>query len=143
VLANQHGLALLQLGQVKEARHDFQLARDEAELLGHRSAALRAELGFVLCDAASGSKRHAALEAVGRCEQIARQGGYQPIELEALLIKSALLVALGDNASAARSAAGEMATRLGAFGTKRDVCRVLERLLRAPTADCGDGSNLS
>jgi class 3 adenylate cyclase/tetratricopeptide (TPR) repeat protein len=143
VLANQHGLALLQMGQVKEARQAFQLARDEAELLGHRSAALRAELGFVLCDATSPSKRHAALEAVGRCEQSARQGGYQPIELEALLIRSALLGVLELNASSARDAAGEMTTRLAARGTKRDVCRVIERLLRAPTAGCGDGSILS
>jgi hypothetical protein len=143
VLANQHGLALLQLTQVKEARQAFQLARDEAELLGHRSAALRAELGFVLCDASYPFKRHAALEAVGRWEQSARQGGYQPVELEALLIRSALLDALGVNASAARSAAGEMVTRLGAIGTKRDVCRVLDRLLRVPTAGCGNGPIMS
>jgi hypothetical protein len=100
-------------------------------------------LGFVLCDATSPARRHAALEAVGRCEQSARQGGYQPIELEALLIRSALLGELGVDASAPRSAAGEMATRLGAIGTKRDVCRVLKRVLHAPTAGCGDGTILS
>jgi tetratricopeptide (TPR) repeat protein len=133
VLANQHGLALLQLARVKEARQAFQMARDEAELLGHRSAALRAELGFVLCDAASPSSRRAALEVAGRCEQSARQGGYQPLELEALLVRSALLGTLEGNASPVRSAAEEMATRLGAAGTRRDVCRVLERLLHAPT----------
>ncbi|KRQ10267.1 hypothetical protein AOQ71_20110 [Bradyrhizobium manausense] len=143
VLANQHGLALVQLGYVKEARQAFQAARDEAELLGHRSAALRAELGFVLCDATSPSKLHTALEAVSRCEQSARQGGYQPIELEALLIRSALLGKLGVNASGVRSAAAEMATRLGAIGTKRDVCRLLKRLLHVPTVDCGDDSILS
>jgi hypothetical protein len=60
--------------------------------------------------------------------------------LEALLIRSALLDTLGVDASAARSAAAEMATRLSAMGTKRDVCRVLKRLLHAPTAGYGDSS---
>jgi class 3 adenylate cyclase/tetratricopeptide (TPR) repeat protein len=139
VLANQHGIALLQLGQTEAAREAFETARHEAELLGHRSAALRAELGLVLCAAASPIGRDAALEAVGRCEQSSRQGGYHPLELEALLIKGALLSASGEDSSASRKAAEQMAARIGAVGTERDVCRMLARVL-PPAADGGDGS---
>jgi class 3 adenylate cyclase/tetratricopeptide (TPR) repeat protein len=141
VLANQRGYALLQLGQVEDARATFRTAHDEAEYLGHRSAALRSELGFVLCDAASPLKREAALEAVIRSEHISRQGGYQPLELEALLIRCALLDALGEDFSASRAAAERMVVRIGAVGTKRDVCRILARILgKAPSAICGPDS---
>jgi tetratricopeptide (TPR) repeat protein len=129
VLANQHGVALLRLGQTTEARQAFELARDEAELLGHRSAALRAELGLVLCEAASRSRRRAAMEMVRRCEQSARQGGYQPLELEALLIRAALASAAGEDSAAAQRAAEQIATRVGAVGTKREVSRMLSRVL--------------
>jgi hypothetical protein len=142
VLANQHGIALLQLGQLKEAREAFETARHEAELLGHRSAALRAELGLVLCIAASPIGRSAALEAVRRCEQSSRQGGYQPLELEALLIKSALLGGSGEDSSASRKAAEHMVARTAAVGTERDVCRMLARVL-PPATDGGDVSILS
>lgn len=139
VLANQHGIALLQLGQTEEAREDFETARHEAELLGHRSAALRAELGLVLCMAASPIGRDAALEAVRRCEQSCRQGGYQPLELEALLIKAALLGGSGDDFVASRNAAEQLAARIGAVGTERDVRRMLARIL-PPAADIADNS---
>ena len=142
VLANQHGNSLLQLGQIEEAQEAFRTARHEAELLGHRSAALRAELGLVLCLAASPDGRDAALEAVRRCEQSSRQGGYLPLELEALLIKSALLGASGEDSSAARKAAEDMAARMGAVGTERDVRRMLARVF-PPAADAGDLSILS
>ena len=139
VLANQHGIALLQLGQVDEAREAFSTARHEAELLGHRSAALRAELGLALCAAASPKERSAALEAARRCEQSSRQGGYQPLELEALLVKTALLDSLGEDSSASRKAAEQMTARIGAVGTERDVCRMLARIL-APATDGDDVS---
>ena len=131
VLANPLGIALLQLGKTEEAREAFVTARHEAELLGHTSAALRAELGLVLCDAASPSQRHAAAEALRHCEQSARQGGYQPLELEALLIKSALLAALGEDFSASLKAAEQLTARTHAIGTRRDVCRMLTRVLGA------------
>jgi class 3 adenylate cyclase/tetratricopeptide (TPR) repeat protein len=141
VLANQHGYALLQLGRIEDARAAFRTAHDKAEYLGHRSAALRSELGSVLCDAASPLKRKAALDAAIRGEQISRQGGYQPLELEALLIGGALLDALGEDFSASRAAAERMVVRTGAIGTKRDVCRILARVLgKVPSAVCeGDG----
>jgi tetratricopeptide (TPR) repeat protein len=142
VLANQYGIALLQLGQTEQAREAFQTGRHEAELLGHRSAALRAELGLVLCVAASPVGRNAALEAVCRCEQSSRQGGYQPLELEALLIKSALLDASGEDSSASRKAAEHMMARTGAVGTERDVCRMLRRVL-PPGTGGGDVSDFS
>jgi tetratricopeptide (TPR) repeat protein len=129
VLSNQHGYALIRLGQIEEAREAFQTARHEAEYLGHKSAALRAELGLVLCDAASPLKRKGAVEAAVRIEQSSRQGGYQPLELEALLIGSALLNALGEDFSASRAAAEHMVARIGAVGTKREVCRMLTRVL--------------
>ena len=142
VLANQHGIALLQLGQIEEAREAFQTAHREAELLGHRSAALRAELGLALCIAAAPAGRHIALEAVRRCEQSSRQGGYQPLELEALLIKSALLGASGEDYAASQKAAEQMAARIGAVGTERDVRRMLARILPS-AADGGDVSIFS
>ncbi len=129
VLANQHGLALLEVAQPEQAREAFQAAREEAELLGHRSASLRAELYLALCDVASPSERAAALETVRRCEQSARQGGYQPLELEALLIQSALLSATGQNCAEARSASEKLVRATGAAGTKRDLLRILERIL--------------
>jgi hypothetical protein len=137
VLANQHGYAFLQLGEIKDAQAAFRTAYDEAQYLGHRSAALRSEIGLVACDAASPLKRKAALEAVIRCEQSSRQGGYQPLELESLLIGSALLDALGEDFSAVRAAAERMVARIGAVGTKRDVCRMLTRVLgKVPSAVC-------
>lgn len=142
VLANQHGLALLQLGQMDAAREAFQTARYEAELLGHRSAELRAELGLVLCDAAFPLKRNAALAALHHCEHSARQGGYQPLELEALLIRTALLRALGENHSACQRAAELLAERTGADGTKRDVRRMLERIL-SPFPSSAQGGDIS
>ena len=138
VLANQHGYALLQLGRIEDAREAFRTAHDEAEYLGHRSAALRSEVGLVLCDAASPLKRKAALEAAIRSEQVSRQGGYQPLELEALLIGGALLDALGEDFSASRAAAERLVARIGAVGTKRDVCRMLARVLgKVPLTVCG------
>jgi len=138
VLANQHGYALLQLGRIEDAREAFRTAHDEADYLGHRSAALRSELGSVLCDAASPLKRKAALEAAIRSEQSSRQGGYQPLELEALLIGGALLDALGEDFSVSRAAAERLVARIGAVGTKRDVCRMLARVLgKVPSAVCG------
>ena len=110
VLANQHGLALLWIAQPDRARAAFQTAREEAGLLGHRSAALRAELGLVLCDLANGSEHTKALELVLRCEQIARQGGYRPLELEALIIRHALLDAIGLDGVEARSASEALVT---------------------------------
>ena len=59
VLANQHGITLLQLGQIEQAREAFQTAHREAEGLGHRSAELRAELGLALCAATSPTGRTA------------------------------------------------------------------------------------
>ncbi|MBR1238422.1 AAA family ATPase [Bradyrhizobium sp. AUGA SZCCT0182] len=136
VLANQHGYALLQLGQIEDAREAFRTAHDESEHLGHRSAGLRSDLGLVLCDAASPLKRKTALEAAVRIEQSSRQGGYQPLELEALLVGGALLDALGEDFSASQAAAERMVARTGAFGTERDVCRMLARVLgKAPV--CG------
>jgi tetratricopeptide (TPR) repeat protein len=133
VLANQHGLALLEMAQPEQARAAFQIAREEAELLGHRSASLRAELGLVLCDVASSSERMAALDAVRRCEQSARQAGYQPLELEALLIQSALLSAMEQNSAEARSASEELVRATGAAGTKRELHRILEHILHHPS----------
>src|SRR5262249_997541 len=122
---------------IEDAREAFRTAQDEAEYLGHRSAALHSELGLVLCDAASPLKRKAALEAAIRSEQSSRQGGYQPLELEALLIGGALRDALGEDFSASRSAAERMVLRTGAVGTKRDVCRMLARVLgKVPSAVC-------
>ncbi|WP_426421773.1 ATP-binding protein [Bradyrhizobium genosp. A] len=132
VLANQHGLALLQLSKPMAAREAFQSAYEEAELLGHRSASLRAQLGFTLCDLATGSQQHTAAEAITRCEQHARQGGYQPVELEALVIKAALFEHLGMDATHVRNAAWELTKSLAAIGTQRDVSRIVARLLRTP-----------
>ncbi|TFV68865.1 ATPase [Bradyrhizobium frederickii] len=129
VLANQHGLALLRLGRVTEARTAFEMARGEAELLGHRSAALRAELGLALCEAASTTQRNVAIEMVCRCEQSAQQSGYQPLELEALLIKSALNSPSGVESSADRNRAEQIAKQIGALGTQREVHRTLSRVL--------------
>lgn len=129
VLANQHGLALLRLGRATEARKAFEVARDEAELLGHRSAALRAELGLALCEAASPTQRNVAIEMVCRCEQSAQQSGYQPLELEALLIKSALNSTLGVESSADRNKAQQIAKQIGALGTQREVRRTLSMVL--------------
>lgn len=130
VLANQHGYALLQFGQIERAREAFRTALQEAEYLGHRSAALRAELGLALCDAAFPLQRAAALEAMRRCEESARQGGYRPLELEALLCSSAILSALGKDFSTAEAAAEQLATCMRAAGTKRDVSRMIVRLLQ-------------
>jgi class 3 adenylate cyclase len=132
VLANQHGLALLWIAQPDRARAAFQTAREEAGLLGHRSAALRAELGLVLCDLANGSEHTKALESVLRCEQIARQGGYRPLELEALIIRHALLDAIGLDGVEARSASEALVTATGANGSKRDLLRLLDRVLHLP-----------
>lgn len=142
VLANQHGYALLQLGQVENAREAFRMAHDEAEYLGHRSAALRSELGSVLCDAASPLKRKGALEATIRIEQSSRQGGYQPLELEALLVRRALLDALGEDFSESLAAAERVVMRTDAAGTKRDFCRMLARVFgKVPTAVCGSNGS--
>jgi class 3 adenylate cyclase/tetratricopeptide (TPR) repeat protein len=135
VLANQHGVALLGIARPEQARATFQTAREEAELLGHRSAALRAELGLALCDVASLSERTPALEAVHRCEQIARQGGYRPLELEALLIRCALLTATGQDCAEALVASEELVKATKAAGTKRDLLRLIERLLDRPLSD--------
>ena len=129
VLANQHGLALLWTAQPDRARAAFQIAREEAELLVHRSAALRAQLGLVLCDVDSLSDRTAALEAVRRCEHIVRQGGYRPLELEALLIRYVLLDAMGRDCTEPRNAAEELVKNTGAAGTKRDLLRLLGRIM--------------
>ncbi|WP_311982480.1 AAA family ATPase [Bradyrhizobium japonicum] len=141
VLANQQGYALLQLGRIDDARDAFSTARDEAEYLGHKSAELRSKLGLVLCDATFALKLEAALEATIYIEHSCRQGGYQPLELEALLIKGALLEALGEDATACRTAAERMVTLIGAFGIKRDVCRMLARVFGKETSNVlGDDS---
>jgi hypothetical protein len=53
--------------------------------------------------------------------------------LEALLVKTALLDALGEDSSISRKAAEQMAARIGAVGTERDVCRMLARVLAPAT----------
>ncbi|QQO14774.1 AAA family ATPase [Bradyrhizobium diazoefficiens] len=129
VLANQHGGALIRLFRMEEARVAYRTASNEAEVLGHRSAALRSELGLALCEATEPTKRISALDVLSRCEQIARQGGYQPLELEALLIKGRLLSLLGQDCAAVRSASEELLLRTGAVGTKREVGRALDLVL--------------
>lgn len=129
VLANQHGLALLGVGRPEEARAAFAIARTEAELLGHRSATLRAELGVVLCDIACPSKRTEALDGLRSCAQSARQGGYQPLELEALLIRDALRHETGQDGGGIQGTSEELLRATAAAGTKRDLQRLLSRIL--------------
>jgi class 3 adenylate cyclase/tetratricopeptide (TPR) repeat protein len=130
VLGWQHGLALLRLGRRNDARDVFQIARDEAGKLGHRSAELRAEMGLALCDAASSAGRSSALERVRRCEQTAQQLGYEPIQLEALHIESALRHAMNDEGwLPTRMAAERIVKQLGAEGLQREIVHVLARTI--------------
>nr|WP_283828706.1 AAA family ATPase [Bradyrhizobium diazoefficiens] len=130
VIATQHGIALLRLRRSEEARGAFQLARQEAEVLGHRSASLRSEWGLALCDAITPAKRVLALEQVYRCEQYARQSGYKPLELEALLIRAALMRSLGQDFTLLQKASEELVLRTGALGTQHDIARLLTRVLQ-------------
>jgi tetratricopeptide (TPR) repeat protein len=130
VLAHQHGLALLRVGDADGARADMQAARAEAERLEHRSIGLRAEIGLALCDASSQAGRSAALEAVSRCEQTARQEGFQALELEALLIKTALLRVMGRKEWVRwQTAAEQIAVRVRSGGMQRDLSRLLAQLV--------------
>ena len=149
VLSNPHGMALLQLGEIKKAREAFETAQREAESLGHRSASLRAELGRSLCDALSRSGLASALETLNRCLLSARQAGYRPVELEALLVKRALLQSR-DEFDALCNSVDHLVADMDAVGTLRDTSRMLKRLFHSATpgtefkfleANCTEGVN--
>lgn len=133
VIAGLHGLSLLLLDRVDDAKQALALARTAAESLGHRSAGLRAEIYGVLCDAMSGMPCGEGLSAIQARVQVARQHGYEPLELEGLLLEGALHEAAGDMESAPLCAkrAAEVADRIGAAGTFRDFRLYAGRLVGA------------
>lgn len=137
VIANARGLALLLLERRDEAREMLTLACAEADNLGHRSARLRADVCLALAGALDAKARGGALQAAQAVTQVARQQGYDPLELEALLLCSVLHRQAGDTAHGARCAeqAEEIAARTGAQGTLKDFTGYLARLLEGATGD--------
>jgi tetratricopeptide (TPR) repeat protein len=131
VIACQLGLTLLLLGRAPEARQTLDLARAEADALGHRSASVRADIYRVLSDAVLADGRATQLQALQAVTRTARQQGYDPLELEALLLAAALHRLAGEETLGAGCAATaeDVAARSGAEGTLRDFREYLRRLL--------------
>jgi class 3 adenylate cyclase/tetratricopeptide (TPR) repeat protein len=133
VVACQYGLALLRLRRMAEAERTLLLARDAADGQGNRTAGLRAEIYAALCTIRDKRSYDTILITIQKNRQVARQQGYEPIELEALLVEAAVLggAIVGDELGAARCLdAGRMlAERLGAAGTLAHMQRNLADLL--------------
>ncbi|WP_354126085.1 AAA family ATPase [Bradyrhizobium sp. RT9b] len=137
VIADARGLALLLLERRDDAIETLTLASAEADNLGHRSARLRADIYLALASALDTKAKSGALRAAQAVTQVARQQGYDPLELEALLLCSALHRQAGDTAHGTRCAeqAEEIAARTGAQGTLQDFTRYLGQLLEGSTGD--------
>ena len=137
VIACQHGLALLLLGRVEEARQTLNTARKEAEDQAHRSAGLRAEIYSALCVVQDVQSYPKALETIQVSCAAAYQQGYDPIRIEALLAESALrsspVTGAPTEADRCGMEAEVIATRLGAVGTlshlRRGFARIFETAL--------------
>jgi class 3 adenylate cyclase/tetratricopeptide (TPR) repeat protein len=131
VIAGARGLALLLLERRDEARETLLLACAEADKLGHRSARLRADICLALADALDAKRRSGALQAAQALKRVARQQGYHPLELEALLLCSVLHRQEGEKDQSVRCAeqAEEIAGHMGAQGTLRDFTKYLGQLL--------------
>ncbi|TWT05645.1 AAA family ATPase [Reyranella sp. CPCC 100927] len=132
IIASHQGLALLLLGRAEEAQETLDLACTEAATYEHRSAGLRATIYRAMIDMAKPDGRASALEAVQVVSRIARQQGFDPLELEAQLVEAALLGAAGDEAGRLRGdvVAEEIGLRLGAMGTLCDTRRHIAQLLK-------------
>ncbi|WP_426418976.1 ATP-binding protein [Bradyrhizobium genosp. A] len=132
VIACQHGLALLLLHRVDEARRILATARKEAEDQAHRSAGLRAEIYSALCVVDDVHSYPGAIEAIRACCSVALQQGYDPIRIEAMLAESMLRSnhVAGEPAEADRceTEAQVIAARLGALGTLSHLRRSFARI---------------
>ncbi|MCS3929173.1 class 3 adenylate cyclase/tetratricopeptide (TPR) repeat protein [Bradyrhizobium elkanii] len=131
VIACQQGLALLLLGRTNEARQALALAGAEADSLGHRSPRLRSDIYRSLADAVEPGGHDSAMQGVMALTQAARQQGYRPLELEALLLESALHRQAGDidNSIRCSESAEGIAAMIGAKGTLRDFRKHLDQLV--------------
>lgn len=123
VLACLQALALLVLGRREEAKAALDAADSAATAVGHRSASLRIALYRAVERSITPEARGQGLMEVQALIRTARQEGFDPLLLEALLVEGVLDASTGD------AAALEVATRTGAFGTLQDMREYLGRLI--------------
>lgn len=123
VLACLQALALLAVGRRADVRTALDIADSAASSIGHRSASLRIALYRAVERSIDASAREAELAGVQALIRTARQEGFDPLVLEALLVESALGGAPGV------AEVEELATRTGAVGTMQDIREHLGRLI--------------
>jgi class 3 adenylate cyclase len=123
VLACLQALALLLLGRREEMKAALDVADRAATAVGHHSASLRIALYRAVERSIAPQARAQGLTEVRSLISTARQEGFDPLVLEALLVEAALDTSIGD------AAAQEVATRTGAVGTMQDIREYLGRLI--------------
>lgn len=129
IVATHQGLALFLSGQADEAFRAFDTAHLQAEELGHYSASFRAQLYKIVCTVSKESRPN-VLAAVRSLKQRVRQQGYDPLEMEAAAVESALLRAQGlrREAEGCEVEARSICDRLDAKGAFSILHRAIGRL---------------
>ncbi len=127
VLACLQALVLLVLGRREDMRAALDAADEAARAIGHRSAGLRVALYRVVERSIEPQARAQGLAEVRAFVRTVRQEGFDPLQLEALLVEAALSASSGDAAAAASctAAAEAVAAQTGGLGTLHDMCDFL------------------